>query len=88
MNITALIFARKIESYTGTAYDRETRTLLDVPRARYVAGDVIGRVALSTDGLYYVVSMTGTRLDPTGQPTRTRAMLAARRVFGKAVIVR
>ena len=93
MEIVAAIYTRKVETYEDTTYDPTTRTYGLGKKARYIAGSLIGFVAEGGDGLFYLTNDAQTKVYGDGEyvspalKMRSRAMIAARRHFGKNIIV-
>jgi hypothetical protein len=94
MQIVAAIYARTVRHYIGTSYNAETRSLVDAPKAEYVAGSLIGFVVeSSTDGALYLMNDEKTKVYGEGAylapalKMRSRATIVARRHFGPDVIV-
>lgn len=92
MNIVADVFARTTETYQGMDFDTDSRTLVAVPRVRYVAGSLIGHV-IERDGLLYLTNDEAAEVYGRGERVATslkmstRATIAARRHFGRDVVV-
>lgn len=92
MEIVAAVYARNVETYEGTTFDPATRTYGFAKKAGYVAGSLIGFVT-ERDGLFYLMNDEKTKVYGGGEyvspalKMRSRAMIAARRHFGKNIIV-
>ncbi|MGW0530683.1 hypothetical protein [Streptomyces sp. NPDC003032] len=93
MNIVASIYARTVRTYAGTTYDADTRSLRDVTKAEYVPGALIGFV-IERGGLFFFTDDEQRKVYGEGEfvaapalKVRTRATMAARRHFGRDIVV-
>lgn len=92
MQIVASVYARTIRTYVGGAYNAADHSIEDAVKAQYVAGSLIAHV-VEEGGLFYFLNDDQTKKYGRGERVapalkmRNRATIAARRQFGRDVIV-